>query len=124
MIQYHTTEQCPIQPVIRICKRHRRLHPLQSNTELFLWIIVERKKKVIILFALFLLTGLRTLCSKIICLPSFQDCYRLTLKFTKSQDNENSRDVTLNKFARSAKFVFTTYLLLFCTNLILHKKYT
>ena len=30
MEQYYKTEQCPIQPVNRLCKRQ---HPLQSNAE-------------------------------------------------------------------------------------------
>ena len=47
MEQYHNTEQCPIQPVNRICNRRHPLHLLQSNTEsYFLWIIIERKEKV------------------------------------------------------------------------------
>ena len=54
MEQYHNTEQCPIQPVNRICNRRHPLHPLQSNTEsYFLWIIIEmrgRKKYLQLLF--------------------------------------------------------------------------
>ena len=35
MEQYYNTEQCPIQPVNRIGKRHHPVHPLQSNTECY-----------------------------------------------------------------------------------------
>ena len=61
MEQYYNNEQCPIQPVNRICNRHHPLHPLQSNTESYL----ERREKVKVpsTQSLFLLTGL--------CFPKF-----------------------------------------------------
>ena len=44
MEQYYNTEQCPIQHVNLICKRH---HPLQSNTESYsCGLLLRERKKV------------------------------------------------------------------------------
>ena len=42
---YNKTEQCPIQPKNRICKRHHPLHPLQSNTESYICGLSLRESK-------------------------------------------------------------------------------
>ena len=44
MVQYYKTEQCPIQPVNRIFKRHHPLHPLQSNTESYSCVILRESE--------------------------------------------------------------------------------
>ena len=61
-------EQCPIQPVNRICKRRHPLHPLQYNTESNTCGLSFRERKkwkyVPSTQSFSLLTGLRTLFSK------------------------------------------------------------